>query len=124
MNVDVCHATDHPDVDQRKIGQITLSGGPVLASGPNTNPLVFDRLAEVATAEKIPYQVFADAHPSDTDASVVQMANNGVATGLIFVPLRYMHTPCEVVDLKVVEQAVRLLTAFTKSLKKDETFAW
>jgi endoglucanase len=52
------------------------------------------------------------------------MANNGVATGLIFVPLRYMHTPCEVVDLKVVEQAVRLLTAFTKSLKKDETFAW
>ncbi|MDR3229217.1 MAG: M42 family metallopeptidase [Puniceicoccales bacterium] len=122
--VDVCHSTDHPDADNRKFGRTTLNGGPVIARGPNINPLVFDRLTEVAEAQKIPYQVQAEPRPTGTDARAIQMANAGVACGLVSVPLRYMHTPGEVVDLNVVEQTIQLLTAFTKSLKKGESFAW
>jgi endoglucanase len=124
INVDVIHATDSPDVDNRQFGSVTLSGGPVITRGPNINPLVFDRLVDIAEQLEIPYQVFADPHPTDTDTSVIQVANKGVACGLVSVPLRYMHTPREVVDLAVVEQGIRLLVAFTKSLKKNESFAW
>lgn len=122
--IDVTHATDHPDADNRKFGRMTLSGGPAICRGPNINPIVFDKL--VAAAEKlgIPYQVEADARPTGTDARVIQMANGGVAAGLISVPLRYMHTPGEVVDLAVVEQCVRLLVEFTKSVGATESFAW
>jgi endoglucanase len=124
VTVDVTHATDHPDADNRKFGRVSLSGGPVLARGPNINPLVFDRLVSVAEELKIPYQVEAAPRPTGTDARAIQMANAGVACGLLSVPLRYMHTPGEIVDLAVVEQSVRLLAGFTKSLKKGESFAW
>lgn len=122
--VDVTHATDHPDADNRKFGRTTLSGGPVIARGPNINPLVFDRLVTVAEALKIPYQLQAEPRPTGTDARAIQMANGGVACGLVSIPLRYMHTPGEIVDLAVVEQCIQLLFAFTKSLKKGESFAW
>ena len=124
ITVDVTHATDHPDADNRKFGRITLSGGPVIARGPNINPLVFDRLVTLSESLKIPYQVQAESRPTGTDARAIQMANAGVACGLVSVPLRYMHTPGEVVDLTVVEQTVTLLTAFARSLKKSESFAW
>lgn len=122
--VDVTHSTDHPDADNRKFGRTTLSGGPVIARGPNINPLVFDRLVAVAEELKIPYQVQAEPRPTGTDARAIQMANGGVACGLVSVPLRYMHTPGEIVDLAVIEQGIQLLVGFTKSLKKGESFAW
>ncbi|MDR2512909.1 MAG: M20/M25/M40 family metallo-hydrolase [Puniceicoccales bacterium] len=124
ITVDVTHATDHPDADNRKFGRVSLSGGPVIARGPNINPLVFDRLVALAESLKIPYQLQAEPRPTGTDARAIQMANAGVACGLVSVPLRYMHTPGEVVDLSVVEQTVCLLVAFAKSLKKGESFAW
>ena len=122
--IDVTHATDHPDADNRKFGRMTLSGGPAICRGPNINPLVFDKLVAAAEKAGVPYQVEADPRPTGTDARVIQMANAGVAAGLISVPLRYMHTPGEVVDLAVVEQCVKLLVEFTKSVGSDETFAW
>ncbi|MDR0535636.1 MAG: M20/M25/M40 family metallo-hydrolase [Puniceicoccales bacterium] len=122
--VDVTHATDHPDADNRKFGRISLRGGPVIARGPNINPLVFDRLVEVAETLGIPCQIQAEPRPTGTDARAIQMANAGVACGLVSVPLRYMHTPGEIVDLAVVEQGVRLLVGFAESLKPGETFAW
>jgi endoglucanase len=122
--VDVTHATDHPDADNRKFGRISLSGGPVIARGPNINPLIFDRLVAAADKLGIHYQIQAEARPTGTDARAIQMANGGVACGLISIPLRYMHTPGEIVDLKVVEQLVQLLVQFTKDLKKGDTFNW
>lgn len=122
--IDVTHATDHPDADNRKFGRTTLSGGPVICRGPNINPIVFDKLVAAAETLGIPYQIEAESRPTGTDARVIQMANGGVAAGLISVPLRYMHTPGEVVDLAVVEQCVRLLVAFTKSVGAGESFAW
>ena len=122
--VDVGHATDHPDCDQRKYGETTLGGGPIICRGPNINPFIYDRL--VACAEKlgIPHQFEADPRPTGTDARAIQMGRGGVATGLVSIPLRYMHTPSELVDLADVERTVQLLVAFALSLKKGENGHW
>ena len=122
--VDVGHATDSPDCDQRKYGRFKQGGGPIICRGPNINPLVFDRIIQCAEKNKIPYQVEADPRPTGTDARAIQVAQAGVATGLISIPLRYMHTPSEMVDLEDIEHTVQLLVAFAKSLKKGERGIW
>ena len=122
--VDVTHATDHPDADNRKFGRFSLSGGPVIGRGPNLNPLVVDRMIAVAEQLGIPYQIQCEPRPTGTDARAIQMAGPGVACGLLSIPLRYMHTPGEIVDLAVVEQCVQLLVGFAKSIKKGERFDW
>lgn len=118
--VDVTHATDHPDCDNRKHGEVRLGGGPAIARGPNINPKVFDRLVAAAKKLKLGYQLEGESRPTSTDARAVQMARGGVATGLVCVPLRYMHTPSEMVDLKDVEDCVRLLVEFSKGLEKGD----
>lgn len=122
--VDVGHATDHPDCDKKKFGEFHLGAGPIIAKGPNINPIVFDLLVASAKKLKIPYQIEAESKPTGTDARVIQISRAGVATGLISLPLRYMHTPSEVMDLEDIENAVKLLTEFTLSLKKGQSFNW
>jgi endoglucanase len=122
--VDVGHATDHPDCDNRKYGETKLGGGPIICRGANINPKVYQRLLAAAKKAKIPFQFEADPRPTGTDARAIQMGRGGVATGLISVPLRYMHTPSEVVDLEDVERCVQLLVAFAKSIGRDESFNW
>ena len=122
--VDVGHATDHPDCDNRKYGETKLSGGPIICRGANINPKVFDRLLKAARKLKIPFQLEADPRPTGTDARAIQMGRGGVATGLISVPLRYMHTPSEVVDLEDVERCVHLLVEFAKGLEKGDYAHW
>jgi len=122
--IDVGHATDHPDCDQRKYGETTLGGGPVICRGPNTSPLVYTALVKAAQKSGVPYQLEADPRPTGTDARAIQMARGGVATGLISVPLRYMHTPSEMVDLEDVERAVKILVEFSKSLKAKDHLHW
>jgi len=122
--VDVGHATDHPDCDPRKYGETKLGAGPIICRGPNINPFVFDRLVAAAEAAGVPHQFEADPRPTGTDARAIQMTRSGVATGLISIPLRYMHTPSELVDLDDVEQTVRLLVAFALSIKKGEHGRW
>ncbi len=122
--VDVGHATDHPDCDNRKYGETKLGGGPILCRGANINPKVFDRLVKCTKKEKIPYQLEADPRPTGTDARAIQMGRSGVATGLISIPLRYMHTPSEIVDLEDVENCVKLLVAFALSLEEGDYHHW
>ncbi|NCG08274.1 MAG: M20/M25/M40 family metallo-hydrolase [Verrucomicrobia bacterium] len=122
--VDVGHATDSPDCDQRKYGAFKMGGGPIVCRGPNINPVIFERIVAVAEKAKIPYQIEAYSRPTGTDARAIQVAQAGIATGLLSIPLRYMHTPSEVVDLADVEHTVQLLVAVAKSLKKGERGAW
>jgi len=124
LAVDVGHATDHPDCDNRKFGETKLGGGPIICRGPNINPKVFDRLLACAKRAKIPHQLEADPRPTGTDARAIQMARGGVACGLVSIPLRYMHTPSEVVDLQDVENCVKLFVEFARSIAKDESFNW
>jgi endoglucanase len=118
--LDVCHAVDYPDADKRKIGDIALGRGPVIAR--DINPRVFDLLLQVARDEQIPHQVEAAPRGTGTDANAMQIARAGVATGLVAVPLRYMHTPCEVLSLADLENACRLCAAFATRL--TEAMDW
>jgi endoglucanase len=122
--IDVGHATDHPDCDNRKFGETKLGGGPMLCRGANINPKVYDRLLQAAKKLGIPYQIEADPRPTGTDARAIQMARAGVATALVSIPLRYMHTPSEVVDLEDVERCVQLLVEFAKGLEKGDYAHW
>ena len=122
--VDVGHATDHPDCDNRKYGETKLGGGPIICRGANINPKIYQRLLAAAKKAKIPFQLEADPRPTGTDARAIQMGRGGVATGLVSIPLRYMHTPSEVVDLEDVERCVRLLVEFAKGLEKGDYAHW
>lgn len=122
--IDVGHATDHPDCDNRKFGETKLGGGPIICRGPNINPKVYDRLIKAAKKTKIPYQLEADPRPTGTDARAIQMGRGGVATGLVSIPLRYMHTPSEMVDLQDVEWCVQLLVEFAHGLEKGDYAHW
>jgi len=122
--IDVGHATDHPDCDNRKYGETKLGDGPIICRGANINPKVYDRLIACAKKQRIPHQLEADPRPTGTDARAIQMGRGGIATGLISVPLRYMHTPSEVVDLEDLERCVKLLTAFALSLKEGDYAHW
>ena len=122
--VDVGHATDHPDCDNRKYGETKLSGGPIICRGANINPKIYQRLVAAAKQLKIPYQLEADPRPTGTDARAIQVGRGGVATGLVSIPLRYMHTPSEVVDLEDVERCVKLLVQFAKNLDKGDYAHW
>ena len=122
--VDVGHATDHPDCDNRKFGEVKLGGGPVICRGPNINPRIFERLIQAARKLRLPHQLEGDPRPTGTDARAIQTSRGGVATGLVSVPLRYMHTPSEVVDLQDVEDCIRLLVEFARALPKGEHCHW
>ncbi|MHB1324108.1 MAG: M42 family metallopeptidase [Coriobacteriia bacterium] len=114
--VEVTHATDYLDVDKRKFGEVKCGGGPVIARGANVNPCVFERLVQAAEAEKIPYQVEGAPRGTGTDANAIQLSRGGKAAALVSVPLRYMHTPTEVLALADVENTAKLLAAFVRGL--------
>ncbi len=122
--VDVGHATDHPDCDHRKYGETKLGGGPILCRGPNINPRVYERLVQAAEKLGLPHQFEADPRPTGTDARAIQLGRAGVATAVVSIPLRYMHTPSEVVDLEDVERCVRMLVEFARSLPKGDYAHW
>lgn len=118
--VDVTHATDSPGIEKKRHGTVKLGGGPVLSRGAAVNPEVFDRLVAVAEAEKIPFTVQAAARYTGTDADAIFTAHRGIATGLVSVPLRYMHSPNELVALEDIHAAARLLAAFAGSVTEQD----
>lgn len=122
--IEVSHATDHPDCDHRKYGEFKLGGGPIVTRGPNINPFVYDTVVAAAKKAGIALQIEGDPRPTGTDARAIQMSRSGVACGVISVPLRYMHTPSEIVDLEDIENTVRLLVEFSKALKKSDSGEW
>lgn len=120
--VDVTFATDVPGVDKKQLGEMKVGSGPVIARGPNINPKVFELLVKTAQKEKIPYQVEGISKGTGTDANVMQLTRAGVATGLVSIPNRYMHTPVELVDIKDLENAAKLIAAFIVKLDKKTDF--
>lgn len=114
--VDVTHATDTPGNEKKQLGDVKLGGGPVLARGPNINPHVFDRLQGAAKNKEISVQVRGVPKATGTDANAIQLARDGVATGLVGIPNRYMHSPVEVVSLEDLDQAARLLAEFCQGV--------
>jgi putative aminopeptidase FrvX len=120
--VEVDFATDQPDVDKKQNGDVGLGRGPIVPRGANINPALFDLIIDTAEREKIPVQITGIPRATGTDANVMQISRNGVATALVKIPLRYMHTPVEVLSLADLENAVRLITATLRRITAKETF--
>lgn len=120
--VDVTHATDYPGIDKRKHGDYRLGGGPVISRGASVSEVVFDRLAAAAEAENIPYSIEAASRDTHTDAEAIFNAHRGIATALVSVPNRYMHSPNEMVVLEDLDRTARLLAAFASRLGADTEF--
>ena len=120
--VDVTHATDCPTIDENQYGRIKLGRGPVLYRGPNVNPIVFDRLVSKAAALEMPIQVNGLATAASNDAAQLQLTRGGVATGLVCIPNRYMHSPVEIVSLDDVNAAAELIAQFCLSVDSQSDF--
>jgi endoglucanase len=103
--------------------KVVLGGGPTLSRGPSIHPAVYDLLHETAEAEGIPFAVEVSRGTTSTDADAVYLSRRGVATGLVSVPLRYMHSPVEMADLEDIERAVQLVVAFALRLEPGLNFA-
>jgi putative aminopeptidase FrvX len=116
---DVTHAMDFPGAEKKRVGDVKLGAGPVVYRGANINPKVFQLLVQAAKEEEIPIQIEAAAGGTGTDANAMQISRAGMATGLISVPLRYMHTPCEVMSLDDIENAAKLMAAFCARVTAD-----
>ena len=111
--VDVTHATDAPGVDEKEIGSHPLGSGPVIGRGSTLSPKVFELLVE--TAEARGHRAHDRGHRAAAPAPTptpIQISRAGIPTGLVSIPLRYMHSPVELVDLRDVEATVELLVAF------------
>jgi putative aminopeptidase FrvX len=120
--VEVDFATDQPDVERKHNGEVSLGKGPILPRGANINPALFDLLADTAARENIPVQFTGIPRATGTDANVMQISRGGVATALVKIPLRYMHTPVEVLSLTDLEHAVNLIVALLYRIEDKKVF--
>jgi len=116
--VDVTHATDAPGIEVKEVGKHELGSGPVLNRGSTFNQRLFELLSQSAEAEGIPFTIEASGRASGTDADAVQLSRGGVPTALVSVPLRYMHSPVELVQLDDVHACARLIAA--AAMRLDE----
>jgi endoglucanase len=120
--VDVTHATDAPGIDEREHGSHPFGSGPVIERGSTMHPSVFELLHAAAEAESLPFTVAASARSTGTDADAIHVSRSGIPTGLIGVPLRYMHSPVEMVQLDDVDNAAKLAAAFARRLPAGHVF--
>ncbi len=120
--VDVTHATDYPDIDKRVNGNVKIGGGPTISRGANINPPLEELFIKTAEKKKIPYQLEAAPRGTGTDANVIQLTRSGVATALISIPNRYMHTQVEVVSLTDLENCAKLIAETVAKIDKKTNF--
>ena len=114
--VDVTHTSDCPTISAKEVGDVKLGGGPVIQVGPNMTDFVSKKLIKLTKKKlKIKPQVIASGRMTGTDASKIKVTGRGVATGLIGIPNRYMHSPVEMVNLDDLEKCVQLLVEFCMS---------
>jgi putative aminopeptidase FrvX len=120
--VDVTHATDAPGIDVKEAGKHELGSGPVLSRGSTLHPALFELLHETAESEEIPFTVEASGRNTGTDADAVHLSRGGVPTALVSIPLRYMHSPVELVALCDVHACARLIAAAALRLNDQFSF--
>ncbi len=120
--VDVTHATDYPDIDKRTTGDVKMGGGPTISRGANINPILEQLLIKTAKAKRISFQLEAAPGGTGTDANAIQLTRSGVATALVSIPNRYMHTPTEIINLADLEAAAKLIAETVASITRKTNF--
>ncbi|HLM66687.1 MAG TPA: M20/M25/M40 family metallo-hydrolase, partial [Longimicrobium sp.] len=111
-----------PGVEKKQVGEHKLGSGPVLSRGSAIHPMMFERLAETAEREGIPYTIQGSPRFTSTDADAIYLQRQGVATAVVSVPNRYMHSPNEVVSLDDIDATVRLIAAFCRGVRAEDEF--
>ncbi len=119
---DVHFATDCPTMEKKRNGDVKLGGGPVLTRGPNMTTRLVNDLVLTAKSHDIPVQMIAEGKITGTDAGSIQVSRSGVATALISIPNRYMHTPVEVISLTDIDHAADLMARFCESIPADVSY--
>jgi endoglucanase len=120
--VDVTFATDHPQVEKKEIGEAKIGGGPVFTRGSIVSPVVFKLLRDAAEKNGIPFTVHAAGRDTSTDADAIHIAREGIATALVSVPNRYMHSPNELVSLADLDRTADLLAEVCRAVTLDTDF--
>ncbi len=121
--VDVTFATDHPNVEKKEIGDHRIGGGPVLSRGSVISPAMFELLRASAERQGIKYSVHAAGRETATNADAIHIAREGVATGLVSIPNRYMHSPNELVSLEDVDKTATLIADVCRQITTKTDFA-
>ena len=118
--VDVTFASDTPNTDKRRVGDIKLGGGPTICRGAYCNRPLAERLETLAEENSIAFQHEAYPGGTGTDADALQNSRAGVAAGLIGIPLRYMHTPGEIISLADADNAAELIALTCASISAND----
>jgi endoglucanase len=121
--IDVTHATDAPGIDVKESGKHELGSGPVLSRGSTLNDMLFELLFAAGEEAKIPFTLEATGRATGTDADAVHLSRSGVPTALVSIPIRYMHSPVELVQLDDVEACARLVAAAALRLQRESSFS-
>lgn len=114
--IDVTHAVT-PDTKHQL--NVEMGKGPAIALGPNIHPSVYRHFTDTAGLHRFPYQVEPIPGHSGTDAWAIQVSRSGIPSGLLSIPLRYMHTSVETLDLQDVVNSGKLLAHFIADLPAD-----
>ncbi len=120
--VDVGFASDTPGIDKKLVGEVALGKGPVLHKGPHTNSVLGDLIVKTAKKNKIDYQFSSVGRPDGTDTGAIQLVRDGVATALISIPNRYMHTMVETCSLQDLETSADLIAQTILAMKPGMSF--
>jgi endoglucanase len=120
--IDVTHASDYPGIEKKEIGDHKMGSGPVLTRGALINPVVFGLLRGAAVRKKIPFTINAAGRDTSTNADAIHIAREGVATALVSIPNRYMHSPNEMVSLEDVERTAELIAEVCKEVNDKTDF--
>lgn len=120
--VDVTFAIDHPGVEKKEYGEAAIEGGPVLTRGSIISPVVFGLLRKTAEEKKIPFALHAAGRETSTDADAIHIAREGVATALVSVPNRYMHSPNELVSIQDLDHAAELIAETCRAVTTKTDF--
>lgn len=121
---DVTHDTTTPMIDQKKEGHIELGKGPVIGYAPAVQQNLRDLIVSTAEKNMIPFQRAALSRATGTDTDAFAYSNEGVASALISLPLRYMHTTVEMVDRSDVEHVIQLIFETLLAIEEGETFSY
>jgi len=119
---DVTFATDCPTIKKEENGEVKLGGGPVITRSPNMTTKLVNALVDTAKQHEIPVQIVADGKVSGTDARVMQVSRSGMATALISIPNRYMHTPVEMISLSDIDKIADLMARYCESIEPDVSY--
>jgi putative aminopeptidase FrvX len=120
--VDVTFATDHPNIEKKELGDHRVGGGPVLSRGGVISPVVFELLRGAAERSQTKFSLHAAGRDTSTNADAIHIAREGVATGLVSIPNRYMHSPNELVSLEDVDKTATLLAEVCREVTSNTDF--